>query len=430
MSAVSQPEPLTRFGATRLNRDAVFMGVSAIGNALLGIAFWAVAAKAFSPHDLGVMTAVLAVIMSTGVVAATGIGDSYTALLPAVGDHRPQFYRRGQRLFLVLAAIGATAAGLGTVTLLSEVYGSIAVGALVAIGTIVWAATTLQNSTLVALGRASWLPAANLGLSAGKLALLPLLAVMISWHPVELSVVATAVVVVAVLGSRITRIVDSGEQLPASTIPGGLSVRRFYSFVGQTTLSSALTMGLFLVSPFLVTVWSTPSQGALFALSLSVVQALDLLGAALSTSLVVHASSHPDQAAAMARSILIKAVLLSVVGAALLIAVAPVALRLLNPLYGEMGAASVIATLAVGTICRLVYQVWSALQRARRKMLAPLALTVVSAAVLLLSMPTLCAAHGAVGGAQALLLAQLAMIVGIGIHFLASRNRIGAVGAG
>jgi O-antigen/teichoic acid export membrane protein len=413
-----------------LNRDAVFMGVSAIGNALLGIAFWAVAAKAFSPHDLGVMTAVLAVIMSTGVVAATGIGDSYTALLPAVGDHRPQFYRRGQRLFLVLAAIGATAAGLGTVTLLSEVYGSIAVGALVAIGTIVWAATTLQNSTLVALGRASWLPAANLGLSAGKLALLPLLAVMISWHPVELSVVATAVVVVAVLGSRITRIVDSGEQLPASTIPGGLSVRRFYSFVGQTTLSSALTMGLFLVSPFLVTVWSTPSQGALFALSLSVVQALDLLGAALSTSLVVHASSHPDQAAAMARSILIKAVLLSVVGAALLIAVAPVALRLLNPLYGEMGAASVIATLAVGTICRLVYQVWSALQRARRKMLAPLALTVVSAAVLLLSMPTLCAAHGAVGGAQALLLAQLAMIVGIGIHFLASRNRIGAVGAG
>lgn len=430
MSAVSQPEPLTRFGATRLNRDAVFMGVSAIGNAILGIAFWAVAAKAFSPHDLGVMTAVLAVIMSTGVVAATGIGDSYTALLPAVGDHRPQFYRRGQRLFLVLAAIGATAAGLGTVTLLSEVYGSIAVGALVAIGTIVWAATTLQNSTLVALGRASWLPAANLALSAGKLALLPLLAVMISWHPLELSVVATAVVVVAVLGSRITRIVDSGEQLPASTIPGGLSVRRFYSFVGQTTLSSALTMGLFLVSPFLVTVWSTPSEGALFALSLSVVQALDLLGAALSTSLVVHASSHPDQAAAMARSVLIKAVLLSVVGAALLIAVAPVALRLLNPLYGEMGAASVIATLAVGTICRLVYQVWSALQRARRKMVAPLALTVVSAAVLLLSMPTLCAAHGAVGGAQALLLAQLAMIVGIGIHFLASRNRIGAVGAG
>nr|WP_313775626.1 hypothetical protein [Mycobacterium sp.] len=404
--------------------------MSAIGNAILGIAFWAVAAKAFSPHDLGVMTAVLAVIMSTGVVAATGIGDSYTALLPAVGDHRPQFYRRGQRLFLVLAAIGATAAGLGTVTLLSEVYGSIAVGALVAIGTIVWAATTLQNSTLVALGRASWLPAANLALSAGKLALLPLLAVMISWHPLELSVVATAVVVVAVLGSRITRIVDSGEQLPASTIPGGLSVRRFYSFVGQTTLSSALTMGLFLVSPFLVTVWSTPSEGALFALSLSVVQALDLLGAALSTSLVVHASSHPDQAAAMARSVLIKAVLLSVVGAALLIAVAPVALRLLNPLYGEMGAASVIATLAVGTICRLVYQVWSALQRARRKMVAPLALTVVSAAVLLLSMPTLCAAHGAVGGAQALLLAQLAMIVGIGIHFLASRNRIGAVGAG
>jgi len=413
---------VNRFGTGRLNRDAASMALSSVGNAVLGVAFWAVAAKVFAPHELGVMTAVLAVITSTGVVVATGIGDSYTALLPALGSDRPTFYRRGQRVFSVLAVFGAVIAAACTVEWLPEAHGSMAVGLLVAVGVIVWSLTSLQNSTLVALGRASWLPATNIVLSGGKLVLLPVFAMVAAWHPLELSVVATAGVVVVVLHRFVTRIVDSGEDLPASTISDGLSLRRFYSFVGQTTVSSALTMGLFLLTPFLVTVWSDPSQGALFALSLSLVQSLDLIGAALSTSLVVHASSNPRDAGRMARSTLIKAMLISVVGAAVLIAGAPIALGVLNTQYRDMGATAVIATLAVGTICRLLYQVWSGLQRARRRMLAPLVVNIVAAVILLSSMPWLCVRHGAFGGALALLLAQLGLVVGIGVHYLMRRT--------
>ena len=49
-------------------------------------------------------------------------------------------------------------------------------------------------------------------------------------------------------------------------------------------LSSALSTGLLMVTPFLVTVFSTPKQGALFSLSLAIVSALDLIGAALANA--------------------------------------------------------------------------------------------------------------------------------------------------
>ncbi|SHV61106.1 AMP-dependent synthetase and ligase [Mycobacteroides abscessus subsp. abscessus] len=397
------------------------MVVASGANAVLGIVFWVVAAKLFQPAELGVMTAVLAVITSVGVVVATGIGDSYTALLPAVGTDRPSVYRRGQRLFAVLVLIGATAAAIGTVSWLDEVRGSTSVAILVAVGVAVWAVANLQNSTLIALGRASWLPGVNIAISAGKLVLLPLFAFTLAWHPLEVAFVLAACVVTTVVAPRIVRIVDSGEDLPSSTIPGGLAVRDVYRFVGQTTASSALTMGLFLVSPFLVAVWSNPGQGALFSLSLAIVQTLDLIGAALSTSMVVHASSCPEDAGLMARATLVKAVFVSVIGAAVLIAVGPTVLRLLNAQYGSMGATAVVATLAVGTICRLVYQVWAGLQRARRRMRAPLLFNIVSAGVLLVSMPLLCNWRGALGGAQALLLAQLALSLGMGLHYLAGK---------
>jgi O-antigen/teichoic acid export membrane protein len=413
----------SRFGAQRLYRDAVSLATSSVVNAVLGIAFWALAAKLFPPEKLGVMTAVLAVIVSVGVVVSAGVGDAYTALLPAVGTDRPHFYKRGQRVFFGLAFAGGIAAAMCTTSWLTEVHRSASVAALVAIGTVVWATASLQNATLAALGRAQWLPAVNVALSVGKMALLPLLAVTLDWHPVELSAVLSATAVMLVVRRVIVRTINSSDDLPASTGPDSLSASKFNTFVAQTFLSSGVSMGAFLVTPFLVSVFADTKQGALFALSLSIVQALDLLGAALSMSLAVHASSSPQEASAMARAIMVRIVFLAGIGSAVIIAVAPIGLRLLNPQYGAMGATHVIAVLAVGAVLRCTYQVWSGLQRARRRMAAPLVVNVIAATTLLATMPGLCASYGALGGAVALMLASLAMTLGIVVHFEVSRQR-------
>lgn len=417
-----------RFGITRLYRDAGSMAVASMLNAALGIAFWAVAAKLFAPHELGLMTAVLAVITSTGVVLASGIGDAYTAVLPAAGAQRGDYFRRGQTVFSVAAVVSAGTAALGTILLLPDAGHWPAIGALVFIGVVVWATVTLQNSILVALGRANWLPTANGALSLGKLILLPLCATVTAWHPVELSSLLAAALVVLVLQPVINRIVQSNSGMPAGSIENGFGTKRFYAFVTQTTLSSALTVGVFLATPFMVTVFSDPAQGALFALSIAIVQSLDLVGAAMSMSLVVHASSTPEQSGRMARGVLIRVVVFGLVGGALVTLVAPPVLTYLNADYGEMGATAVIAVLAGSTVFRLVYQVWAGLQRARRRMAIPLALSGVSACVLLVALPGLSSAHGALGGAIALLLAQLALAVGIVVHFVANRFRVSGWG--
>jgi O-antigen/teichoic acid export membrane protein len=399
------------------------MASSSVANAALGMVFWAIAAKMFAPERLGVMTAVLAVIVSVGVVVAGAIGDAYTALLPAAGPDRPHLYRRGQRLFVGVALIAGLVAAVATITFLEEVHGSMGVALLVVVGILAWSALTLQNSTLVALGRARWLPAANIAASVGKIALLPVLAVSWAWHSVELSFVAAAVLVVVILRPVIVKLVDTGNDLPVAPTGDEITVRRFDRFVVQTGLSSALSIGLVNVTPFLVTVFSGPAQGAIFALSVSIVQALDFVAAALVVSLVVHASSVPEQAAAMARAILIRVVALATIGGAALVLIAPRALHLLNSHYDASATTAVIAVLASGTVFRCSYMVWAGLQRSRRNMKWPLIFNTMCAVALLGSMPALCGRYGAVGGGLALFFGQLVLLTGIGGHLVHTRRR-------
>lgn len=407
-----------RFGAKRLYRDAGSMASSTVANAVLGTVFWAVAASTIPPERLGVMTAVLSVILATSMILATGVGDAYTALLPAVGTARPRLFRHGQRTFGTMAVIAGVGAGVATALLPTAVHGSIAVAVLVAGGTVAWATFILQSAILSSIGRARWLPFVNAAAGVAKIALLPLLAVALAWHSVELAFVIPAAVAIVLLRPRINRIIDSGKDLPqGNAMTDREAIGEFNRFVVRNVASVALSLGILTLAPFMVTAFAGPSQGALFALALSIVQMLDLICAAMGWSLVVHASSTPDEAGKMARSILIKSVLIASVCGILLTALAPVVLRLLNREYGTMGATAVIAVLCVGSLIRTVYLVWSAMQRVHRKLTTLLVFNFISAALFVAIMPSLCHAHGALGGAIAVLIGQTVLSAAAAIHF-------------
>jgi GT2 family glycosyltransferase/O-antigen/teichoic acid export membrane protein len=415
-----------RFGAARLYRDAGSIATSSAANAVLGLAFWAIAARLLPPERLGVMTAVLAVIIGLGLVVASGIGDAYTALLPAVGQARVDVYRRGQRVFMVTAVSIGIVAALGTPVLLKEVRGSVGVAVLIAVGVVAWSAFVLQNSTLAALGRARWQPIVNIVMSLGRIVLLPVLILTVSWHSVEVATVVCAAAVVLVLRPMILRVLNGADDLPMTTsLSVAESIKEFNRLVVATMASVALSLGLLIVSPSLVTAFGGPSQGALFALSLSIVQALDLIGAAMGVSLVVHASGAPEQTWSMARSVLIKTAALVAAGAVVIAALTPVGLTLLNPEYGAMGAVGVVGLMCAGSVIRVPYMVWAAMQRARRNMKALLTLNFASAALFLGTVPGMADRHGAVGGATALLVAQSVLSAGAALHMLLIYRRRG-----
>jgi O-antigen/teichoic acid export membrane protein len=399
------------------------MASSSVVNAVLGAAFWALAAKRFPPHELGVMTAVMAVIVSTGVVIASGIGDAYTALLPAVGAACPRLYRRGQRAFWVIASVSGLGAAAGTVLFLTEVRGSIGVAVMVAFGTVVWSLVNVQSSAVVALGRARWLPVVNTATGVCKIALLLLLAATLHWHAVELSFVIATTAMVVLLRPAILRVINTATDLPAATLSEDAAMRMFNGFFAQSVASSGLNFGVLMLSPFLVTAISGPEQGALFALALSIVQVLDLIGVAMAVSLVVHASGSPEAAWTMARAVLLRTVALTVAGAVALIALAPTALRLLDPAYGAMGATGVIATMCAVCVIRTVYTVWSGLQRARRNIKVPLRFNLVFAVAVPALLFVFCPGYGALGGGLAILLAQSALSCAATAHLIVNHRR-------
>jgi hypothetical protein len=370
------------------------------------------------------MTAVLAVIVSVGNVVAVGVGDAYTALLPAVGAERTRVYRSGQRVFFTLTAVTGLLGALGTTLLLAEVRGSVTVAILVAVGIFVWASFTLQNSTMMAVGRAAWVPATNIVLGLAKIALLATLSISVGWHSVELAVVVSTAGVVLVLQPILGRIITTGKGLSTTaTISAAHASAEFKRVVVRTIALSALGIGVVTLTPFLVTVFAGPVNGALFALCFAIVATFDYIAAAMAVSLVVHASSAPSQANAMARGILIRAAALTLVGTAGVIAVVPTALRMLNPEYGFRDTLAVVAVLCAGTLCRVGYIVWAALQQARRNLRMPLIFNAVTAVLMLAVMPGLCDAYGAVGGALAVLIHQITLSAFAGVHFVIANRR-------
>ena len=419
-----QAEAASRFGGKRLYRDAMSLASSSMVNAVLGMVFWAVAAALLPPERLGVMTAVLSAITAPAIVVASGVGDAYASLLPAAGVGRIAVYRRGQRIFMVLSAVTGVIAGICTITMIHDVRGVIGVAVLVAIGTVFWSAFTLQNNTLTSIGRARWLPTASGVVSVGKLALLPLFAVTVSWHSVELATVVSAGIVVLVLRPAIKRIIETSQDLPTESVMSERqSLGAFDKFVVRTLTSVALSLGVLTLTPFMVTAYAGPSQGALFALSMSIVQTLDFIGSAMGVSLVVHASSAPGEAVVMAKSILIKALVLATAGAVVIALAAPIGLNALDPKYGHLGSAQVIGFLCVGSVVRTFYMVWAALQRSRRRMTALLTLNLVTGILLVATLPYMCERWGAAGGACALLLAQIVLSGGAAVHFVVTRGR-------
>ncbi|SHT77775.1 Uncharacterised protein [Mycobacteroides abscessus subsp. abscessus] len=371
------------------------------------------------------MTAVLAVIVATGVVIGSGFGDAYAAILPAAGSERLGVYNLGQLLFTVTALAFGGSAAVGVVVALAEVRGSLGVAVLVALGVITWSAFNLQNMTLVALGRARTVPAANLVAGLGKIVFLLALAASWRWHSVETSFVAGALLTVTVYRPVIRRVIRLGIGLSSeSSIRAGQGRREFGQLVSKTIAHSALTYGIFGITPFLVTFFSEPSQGALFALCQSVVQPLNSIAVALSASLIVHASSDPAKSVQMARGVMIRGVGIVTAGSVCMILVLPLALPLLNRQYQPQSVLGVAVVLCVSSILWVPFGVWSSFLKARRQMKVPLTINVCAAGLVLGAMALFASRFGAIGGSIAVLIPQLFLTIGAAAHYFFVIRRV------
>lgn len=405
----------------RMYIDAVALVGTAGLTAGLGLVFWAVAARLMPPEQLGVDTALVSLVTAAASACAAGTGNAFTALLPVAGRSAAARLRQGYGLVVGAAAVMGALAGIATSTLLGPEAGGVLPALTVALSVVLWSLFMVQDPALTGLGRATWLPWENVTVSLAKLALLPLL-LGVSAHPVLLATILPAAVAVGLVSGGLVPRAARRSREPGPAGSPTPSARALREFAVRDSVASALSLGVLLLVPFLVTAVAGPAEGAVFGICLAFAQGLDLVSAGTGVSLTVHASDRPAEAVRMAVAAWRRVAALVTAGAVALSVLAPLALPLLGEAYVERGAVTVVVVLAATSVIRTVFILWASSQRALRRTSLLLRANTAAACTILPLVLLLADGWGAVGGAVGLAVGQCALTGGVLIHTLVARR--------
>jgi O-antigen/teichoic acid export membrane protein len=156
----------------RLIKNAVALMISSGGTALIGVAFWGVAAHLVPPSAIGRTSAEIAAMVLLANLAQLSFGSIFERFLPVAGKQTRSFVTRAYVMcvtFALVAAVIYVSTGNANRFLPS----SIAWHATFVAAVVMWTLFILQDSALIGLRATKWVPVENILFAVAKLALLP-----------------------------------------------------------------------------------------------------------------------------------------------------------------------------------------------------------------------------------------------------------------
>lgn len=384
--------------------DSAALIVTSALTAATGLIFWALAARMLPPAVLGVDTAMLSLILTTGMLSAVGTGNSFTALLPIPGCAVRQRVADGLKMVAVISLVlGAIAGVAAAATLHFSVLVSVAWAM---VGTLIMALFTVKDSAMVGLGGANRLPLQNLAASALKLALFPLFALSV-FHPAVVTTLASAAVAtLAVTMVVIPRVLRAKEPVSAGTDTFaeyvGPSRRDMAIFSLRDGLASGLSFGVMLSLPFVTTVVAGPVEGAVLAIALSISQMIDLISAGVGSALTAGLSATPGRTWQRARKAWLVTSMVAVLAAIGIVAISPLIVAMLGPQYRHQPVIAVLVILVVGSAVRSGFAMWASVLRSQGRTTVLLKVNVIAVAIALPAIIWCADTWGAIGSAAGL----------------------------
>jgi O-antigen/teichoic acid export membrane protein len=366
MSISVQPvrKAMERYSQGGVAADSVALIITSGLTAAAGFLFWTLAARMLPTDVLGVESALLSLMTTVGTVAAIGVGNSFTALLPIPGCDRRHRLRDG---YLIVGAVsltlGVLAGGIASVTLHLELVHAVP---LTVIGTVTMGFFAVKDSAMIGLGGAAKLPVQNILASAGKTAIFPVLAVACPRPAVLATLVAAGLAAVIVIAVIIPRLRTFGSTDSTDRPPQAPTRKDITVFAARDGVASALSLGVLLALPFMTTAIAGPTEGAILAIALSIAQVLDLVSAGVGTALTTGLAADPSsvwQRAQRAWLVTTCCVLAAGIG---VIVVSPVIMAVLGPNYREHPVVLVLIVFMLGSSVRIAYVVWASVLRAKR----------------------------------------------------------------
>ena len=334
----------------RMYRTGYYLILGTGASGLLGVAFWAAAARSYSAHVVGLSAAAVSAIALVSGICSLGLSAVLVRYLPVAGPSGRPLIVRSYALTIVLSFLVGGAVALST-DLWSPTLGFLGEGLwplAFACSTAAMTTFTLQDSVLTGLQAAAWIPLENTLYAVAKLVLLAALAALlpfagpfVAWNLPLLP----AIVLVNYL--------IFGRLIPKLPAVGGLERRKVIAMAAGNYGGNLLGLLGNMYLPILVANRTSASQAAYFYVPWMISLSVELVALNMKTSLTVEAALDMPQMRRLSRRALVHSMRLVVPVAALTALLAPVGLLVFGSDYADEGT-TLLRLLALGAIPNVI----------------------------------------------------------------------------
>jgi len=307
-----------------------------MGSSGVGIVFWAVAAHLASVESIGRASAEFSAMSLLASLASLSVGSSFIRFLPVSGDQTRRFVARSYGACTVLALILAlvyVVAGFGNRFLPM----SVAWRVLFVVVVVFWVVFALQDAVLTGLRATKWIPVENLLFGFAKLALLPLLIVVLPTQGIFLAWSAPVFFAVALVTRYLFRtLIPEHESASCgrSLLPSGKEITSLLAAQGATQLVGIMSS---MLMPLIVIARLGATASGYFYLPWTITVSFTGLIWSVSTSFLVEAAHDPSTMRLHVDRTIRLTLLMLMPVAAVAIALAPEVLRIFGATYAEHG---------------------------------------------------------------------------------------------
>ena len=335
MSTQTQQLPDAR--TDRLVHSTFALLISNGSGVVLGVAFWAVAARLYSKSDVGVGAAEVNAMTLLTAFALLNLGTIFPRYLFAAGSRAGTVLRSGYGASISIAFVAAVAFLLITHGHHPYIESGLGPSVFFVGAVVLWVIFTIEDAALVGFRATFWVPVENTSFSVAKIALLPVFLVVAPRAGVFTSWVLPVVVCAGAINFYLWRRVLPAH-VKASSGLGVLPERRILGTVvfGEYLGGIAFT-AMAAVPALFIAATLGAQQAAYFQTPWIAGTSFDGLLFSFATSLMAEATARPSIAPATVKRTVRLALWILGPSVAIIVIGAPWFLRILGPDYAAHG---------------------------------------------------------------------------------------------
>ncbi|MCW3044735.1 MAG: Membrane protein involved in the export of O-antigen and teichoic acid-like protein [Actinobacteria bacterium] len=354
------------------NGYALIINVGA--TSVLGLLYWVLAARLYSPAEVGVGNAAISLMqLLAGIGGQLTFAAALARFIPRAGggSRRLAFFSyllagsAGVAVSLVYIAVihihvgffNRIPAVLGHSWLLAAALGA---------SVTVWCLFALQDAVLTGIRQAVWIPVENGLYGVVKIGMLVALAHVTQHYGIFTSFTLPAFIALFPTNYFIFRRLLPRHMRASATEPVGVSVRSIRRFMGGDYLGTVLFMATGTLLPVLILARLGKAEAGYFASAYLIIYALDLVTVNLGVALMVEGAMDRSLLRHHAATVIRR--ILAIIGpaVAVLVLFAPRVLGVFGHAYAVHGS-GLLRLLAVAVLAKAVTSLYIALSRVERR---------------------------------------------------------------